>query len=376
MAAKRPSSLPISATTAPPAPTTSDTDALGLQLDRAALLTDLAATNRVLVSAGLAPIPSPATESVAALLTHVRTSLAAQSAANVAQATAATTHLTRKLKAARSAASLADAAKKEADDRERAIKDLARKLAVTEAALDSSRKRCSDLEKEIWQVRRDFAVQNPAQNHHVLARKSSTNLKQAYTVQRPLSRTASNSIRASIAPQPESPVPTESATPIVDAELEEAQIARKAAEIARRHAASFSYDTSSLQTAQMAAGKATLMAESVLASHSIIAPPASTTPSIPSSVVPISYASVASSGLTSTESKDTVTPAAENPETDSACSQAMDDLVGEYTKILERKPMTPRRLRRSTRANIMTRNEDELVSSAEKAEVIAEEAEE
>ncbi|KAJ3070203.1 hypothetical protein HDU99_002725, partial [Rhizoclosmatium hyalinum] len=151
MAAKRPSSLPISATTAPPAPTTSDTDALGLQLDRAALLTDLAATNRVLVSAGLAPIPSPATESVAALLTHVRTSLAAQSAANVAQATAATTHLTRKLKAARSAASLADAAKKEADDRERAIKDLARKLAVTEAALDSSRKRCSDLEKEIWQ---------------------------------------------------------------------------------------------------------------------------------------------------------------------------------------------------------------------------------
>ncbi|KAJ3078744.1 hypothetical protein HK100_010626, partial [Physocladia obscura] len=62
------------------------------------------------------------------------------------------------------------------------------------------------------------------------------------------------------------PVLTKEEKDELDRQLEAVEIARRAADIARRHAVSFSYDSCSLQTATFAAGRATVLAEAAVLS--------------------------------------------------------------------------------------------------------------
>ncbi|KAI9341503.1 hypothetical protein BDR26DRAFT_860534 [Obelidium mucronatum] len=253
------------------------------QLALATLTADLALTNRQLVAAGLPPLTvSPVLTSVGVVLAHLRT------VAGLAGAGRQTSAGLRKQLAAQRAQMAALA--KDADAHARTLRDLrdaSRQLAVADAQLAAARKRAKDLEAEIAQVRRDFGAGGGG-GGGAARKQSSVSLR---SQARP-SRTATPALSHSPAPLSPAQAQASPATvKTVDKELEGADLARRAAEIARRHAASFSYDSSSMQTAQFAVGRATQMAESALATYSVVAPSVNTSGSSPSSLVTAAHQS-------------------------------------------------------------------------------------
>ncbi|KAJ3027130.1 UNVERIFIED_CONTAM: hypothetical protein HDU68_004364 [Siphonaria sp. JEL0065] len=328
------------------AKSTIETSSLEEQLSHAALVADLALTNKQLLASNLPAIPTASLTSISALLQHIRL-LTTHVSKEIITAKQSTTSLKNQLKKVKSAVTLANHTSKDFELKEKEIKELTRKLVVTESQLSDSRKRCKDLETEIWVVRKDFLGSQSGSG--VLMKKSSQNLRAAFQQSRPESRVGRGVRRESVSsPVCSSPAPVvvvmAPTVEVFDQELEGAEIARKAAEIARRHAASFSYDSSSMQTAQFAVGRATSLAESALASHSV-AP---------------SYASVA--GISSASAS--AIPLGEKHTTTQ--ESAIDDLVDEYSQVTVERAQSNgiRRSRRLAKPVVMTQEDADQLSGS------------
>ncbi|KAJ3122240.1 hypothetical protein HK100_012076 [Physocladia obscura] len=274
------------------------------QLDAAlahtSLLVDVAATNKTLAAAGLPVVrlaPQNPVDALHALLSSVR-----DAAAKVAETKAALEQTRQEKKAVVKQVRRAqvDAAKlrKDHEGRDRESRDLQRRLAAAESALLESRKRVKLLESEIIIVRKDFNLEklavessSPAKDIKTLSNvrrvksmpfsPASVKIPPSKLIIDTLASPSENNTTTTTTTTPTADLtptvidePTANIQPVLtreekdelDRQLEAVEIARRAADIARRHAVSFSYDSSSLQTATFAAGRATVLAEAAVLS--------------------------------------------------------------------------------------------------------------